>query len=104
MTIEITDETINDVIANNDAVLIDFWAEFCTPCKMMLPIVNSLGEVNQGVVIAKLDVSKNPESMAKYGVRGIPAFLFFSGGELVHREVGGRSKNILQDLINSKLL
>ncbi len=83
----------SEVLSSNQLTVVDLWAEWCGPCKLMNPVVEELAKDYAGrVVIGKLDVDENPEVPTKYNVRGIPTFLFFKNGALVDRLVGTRSK------------
>ena len=102
--IEITDSNFNDLISKNKTVLVDFWAEWCGPCRMIGPIVEELaGEYDGKAIIGKLDVDTNQESSVKYGVRSIPTILLFKDGELVDRQVGAVPKETLSKAIDAQL-
>ena len=90
MALEITDANFEEKVLKSDKpVLVDFWAEWCGPCRMVGPIIEEVSnEYEDKAVVAKLDVDSNQEFAAKYGVRNIPTVLFFKGGELVDRKVG----------------
>ena len=90
MALEITDATFEEVVLNsNKPVLVDFWAAWCGPCRMVAPIIDELTEEYEGkAVIGKVDVDANQEFAAKYGVRNIPTVLLFKGGEVVDKQVG----------------
>jgi thioredoxin 1 len=100
MALEITDQSIDEVLSQNEITVIDFWADWCGPCKMLGPIINQLSEENQDVVIGKLDVMANQSSAAKYGITGIPCIIFFKNGEEVSRVKGVLPKSSLQEKIN----
>ena len=95
MTLEVTDATFEEVVLKSDKpVLVDFWAAWCGPCRMLTPIVEELSkEFTDKAVIAKLEVDNNQEFAAKYGVRNIPTVLIFKGGEVVEKQVGVAPKN-----------
>lgn len=102
--LEITDSNFNDVISKNKTVLIDFWAEWCGPCRMIGPIVEELAvEYDGKAVIGKLDVDTNQETSIKYSVRSIPTVLLFKDGELVDRQVGAVPKETLSKAIDAQL-
>ena len=103
-TLEITDSNFNNVISKNKTVLVDFWAEWCGPCRMISPIIEELANEYEGkAIIGKLDVDSNQESSVKYGVRSIPTILTFKDGEIVDRQVGAVPKEILKNVIDSQL-
>ncbi|ABV85726.1 thioredoxin TrxA [Shewanella pealeana] len=94
----------NDVINSELPVLVDFWAEWCGPCKMIAPILDDVAEEYEGKIkIAKLNVDQNNVSPAKYGVRGIPTLLLFKAGELAATKVGALSKTQLKEFIDAQL-
>lgn len=93
---EITDANFDEVIKTDKPVLVDFWAEWCGPCKMVGPVIEQLAEEYDGkAVIGKVNVDNNPDSSAKYGVRSIPTLLFFKNGEVVDKLIGASSKSTL---------
>jgi|TARA_Y100000780_G_C13649386_1_gene403881 thioredoxin 1 len=103
-TLEITDSNFNDVISKNKTVLVDFWAEWCGPCRMIGPVIEELANEYEGkAIIGKLDVDSNQESSVKYGVRSIPTILTFKDGEIVDRQVGAVPKKTLTNVIDSQL-
>tara|TARA_B110000014_G_scaffold6377_1_gene4761 strand:+ start:6113 stop:6433 length:321 start_codon:yes stop_codon:yes gene_type:complete len=102
--LEITDSNFNEIVSKNKTVLIDFWAEWCGPCRMIAPMIEELaGEYDGKAVIGKLDVDNNQESSVKFGVRSIPTLLVFKDGELVDRHVGAVPKETLSKSIDSNL-
>ena len=103
-TLEITDSNFNDVISKNKTVLVDFWAEWCGPCRIIGPVIEELANEYEGkAIIGKLDVDSNPESSVKYGVRSIPTILTFKDGEIIDRQVGAVPKETLTNVIDSQL-
>ena len=81
-------------------VIVDFWAPWCGPCKMVGPILDKLAKENAGkFLVAKVNTDENPEWASKYGVQGIPTMLFVSGGKVVHRQVGALPERVLRDTI-----
>lgn len=104
MTVEITDANIKDVIASGKPVVVDFWAAWCGPCKMMLPILEELSNDYEGrVVVGKLNVDDNPDTCEEYGIMNIPTMLFFKNGELVNRHVGACRKQDLASIFDTLL-
>lgn len=105
MSLEITDANFEELVLNSDKpVLIDFWAEWCGPCRMVGPLVNEMSEEYEGrAIIGKLDVDSNPNVSVKYGIRSIPALLYFKGGEVVDRQVGAVPKHILVQKLEAQL-
>jgi thioredoxin 1 len=105
MAIEVTDATFDQVVLKSaKPVLVDFWAEWCGPCRMLTPIVEELSnDFGDKVTIAKVDVDANQEFAAKYGVRNIPTVLMFKGGEVADKQVGVAPKNVYTDKLNSLL-
>jgi len=105
MALEITDATFDEVVLKSDKpVLVDFWAAWCGPCRMVGPIIDQIGEEYEGkAIVGKLDVDANQEFAAKYGVRNIPTVLVFQNGELVGRQVGVAPKNAYTEAIDSLL-
>lgn len=94
----------NDVIKSDLPVLVDFWAEWCGPCKMIAPILDDVAQEYEGkVTVTKLNVDQNSVSPAKYGVRGIPTLLLFKAGELVATKVGALSKTQLKEFIDAQI-
>ena len=104
MALAITDATINDVLKENNLVVIDFWAEWCGPCRMLGPVIDELATEYDGkVVIGKVDVDENDEIAAKYGIRNIPTILFVRNGEIIDKHVGVAQKSILVEKIEALL-
>ncbi len=103
MALEATDSNFEEQIIKSDKpALVDFWAEWCGPCRMISPIVAELaGELEGKAIISKLNVDENPEVCAKYGIRNIPTILFFKDGEVVDKQVGATQKNVLLDKLNA---
>ena len=94
----------NDVIKSDMPVLVDFWAEWCGPCKMVSPILEELaGELGDKVKIVKVNIDENPETPTKFGVRGIPTLMVFKGGELVSTKVGAMPKQAMSEWVSSAL-
>ena len=105
-TVEITDATFLDEVVNSEVpVVIDFWAEWCGPCKMIAPIVEELaGEYEGKVKFAKMDVDTNPQTPMQFGIRGIPTLLIFNGGETpVDQVVGAVPKSMLKKRVDEAI-
>ena len=105
MALEITDANFDEIVLKSEKpVMVDFWAEWCGPCRMLGPIIEELSNDYKGkVVVGKLDVDSNQEFAAKFGVRNIPTVLTFKNGELVNRQVGVSAKNVYADNLDSLL-
>jgi thioredoxin 1 len=96
MAIEITDANFEELVVNSDKpVMIDFWAVWCGPCRMIAPIVEEMsGEYEGKAVIGKVDVDSNPNVAMKYGIRNIPTVLFVKNGEVADKQVGAAPKQV----------
>ena len=105
MAIELTDGNFESLVLKSDKpVLVDFWAVWCGPCRMVGPIVQEIGEeYNDKAVIGKLDVDHNPETARNYGIRNIPTILFFKNGEVVDKQVGAVPKQKLVEKLDALL-
>ena len=104
MALAITKENYEEVLASQLPVVIDFWAEWCGPCRMIAPVVDELAAEYEGkVLIGKCDVEDNDEIVARYGVRNIPTIVFLKNGELVDKQVGAVSKEVLKAKIENLL-
>ena len=92
------------VLESDKPVILDFWAEWCQPCKMLSPTVEEIaGEYEDTIKVGKLNVDDNPNTATKYGIRGIPTLLFFKGGKVVQQMVGVKSKAEIKKVIDEDL-
>ena len=103
--LEFTDDEFDTQVVNTEVpTMVDFWADWCAPCKMIAPAVEALAEENAGRLrVGKLNVDENPKTASRFGIRGIPTLLVFKGGEVVEQVVGVRSKKDLQKIVDQNL-
>ena len=102
--IEITDANFDEIIAGDKPVLVDFWAEWCGPCRMVGPVVEELaGEYEGKVVVGKVDVDANPQTSMKFGIRSIPTLLVFKNGQIVDKQVGAVAKHVLAQKLDAQV-
>lgn len=103
--IHLTDDSFEtDVLQTKGATLVDFWAEWCAPCKMIAPILDEIADEFEGrITVAKLNIDENPATAPKYGIRGIPTLLLFKNGEVAATKVGALSKGQLKEFLNTNL-
>jgi len=103
--IHVTDSAFQKTVLENPLpVIVDFWAPWCGPCKMVAPVLDKLSkELSGKVVIAKVNTDENPEWMMKYGIQGIPTMLFISGGKIIHRQVGALPEKMLRVVVTQFL-
>jgi len=101
----LTDDTFEtEVIKSSNPVLVDYWAEWCGPCKMIAPILEEIaGEYTGKVTIAKLNIDENPQTPPKYGIRGIPTLMLFKDGNVEATKVGALSKSQLTAFLDSNI-
>ena len=97
MALQLTDANFDEMVLKADKpVIVDLWAEWCGPCRMVGPIVEEIAKDFEGkAVVGKLDVDSNPGMTSKYGIRNIPTILFFKGGEIMDKQVGAVPKSVL---------
>jgi thioredoxin 1 len=105
MALEITDSNFEEVVLKSDKpVLVDFWAEWCGPCRMVGPVVEELAKEYDGkAVIGKINVDHNPNVPTQFGIRNIPTLLIFKGGKLVDKQVGAVPKAKLAEKLDAQL-
>ena len=103
MALELTDQNFDEVVLHSDKpVIVDFWAEWCGPCRIVGPIVEEIGnDYTDKAVVGKLDVDSNPNVTRKYGIRNIPTVLFFKNGEVADKQVGAVPKSNLVTKLES---
>ncbi|MCX2479714.1 thioredoxin [Pedobacter sp. MC2016-15] len=103
--IEITDANFEELVLKSDKpVLLDFWAEWCGPCRMVGPVVEEIAKEYDGqALIGKINVDNNPELSVRFGIRNIPALLYFKDGEVVDKQVGAVPKSVLADKLKKQL-
>ena len=101
----VTDQSFaTDVLGSSTPVLVDFWAEWCGPCRMIAPALEEIsGELGEKVTIAKINIDENPETPGRYGVRGIPTMLLFKDGQPVAQKVGAAPRSQIQQWLESNL-
>jgi thioredoxin 1 len=105
MALEFNDGNFDELALNSDKpVMVDFWAEWCGPCRMVGPIVEEISlEYDGKAIVGKVNVDHNPDISAKFGIRNIPTIIFLKNGELVDKSVGAVPKNVLTDKIDNLL-
>jgi thioredoxin 1 len=99
--LQITDDAFEKVVMQSELpVIVDFWAPWCNPCKMIAPTLEKLAKEQEGkLIVAKVNTDENAEWMNKFGVQGIPTLLFVSGGKVVHRQVGALPERMLREVV-----
>lgn len=99
--IQITDAVFEQTVLNSTVpVIVDFWAPWCNPCKMIAPTLEKLAKEYDGkLIVAKINTDENQEWMTKYGIQGIPTVLFVANGKIVHRQVGALPERMLRDIV-----
>lgn len=105
MALQITESNFEEkVLKATQPVMIDFWAEWCGPCMMVVPIIDELSKQYEGkAIIGKVNVDENPHIATKYGIRSIPTVLYFKNGELVDKQVGAAPKNVFESKLKAIL-
>jgi thioredoxin 1 len=105
MALELTDQNFDEIVLQSEKpVIVDFWAEWCGPCRMVGPIVEEIGKDYQGrAIVGKLDVDSNPAVTQKFGIRNIPTVLYFKNGEIADKQVGAVPKSNLVNKLEALL-
>jgi thioredoxin 1 len=104
MALEVTDSNFEELRSSEKPLVLDFWADWCGPCRMVAPIIDSLAKEYEGrVTIGKIDVDANNDVVAQFGVRSIPTILFFKKGEVVDKIVGAAQRSMFIEKINTLL-
>ncbi|MBN2668435.1 MAG: thioredoxin [Bacteroidales bacterium] len=105
MAIHVTDADFESVVINSDVpVVVDLWAEWCGPCRMIAPIIEEMTSEYEGrAKMVKVDIDSNPQTPVNYGVRNIPTVLFFKGGQVVDKQVGAVPKSVFVDKLEKLL-
>jgi thioredoxin 1 len=105
MALEVTDSNFDEVVLNSSVpVIVDFWAVWCGPCRMVGPIVEEIGAEYEGKAkVAKLDVDNNTAAASRFGIRNIPTILFFKNGQVVDKQVGAVPKQVLVNKLEALL-
>lgn len=103
--VNVTDDSFEqDVLSSDTPVLVDYWAEWCGPCKMIAPVIDQLAdEYNGKLKVAKLNIDENPNTPPKYGIRGIPTLMLFKNGEVEATKVGSLSKTQLTEFLSNHI-
>ena len=104
MTIEITDANFEGLVSANKSVLVDFWAEWCGPCRMVGPVIEELAAEYEGkAIIGKVNVDENDSIVNQFGIRNIPTILYFKNGVVVDKFVGAAQKSVLEEKLKTIL-
>lgn len=103
--VHVTDSTFEDeVLKSETPVIVDYWAEWCAPCKMITPILEEIsGQYAGKLTVAKMNIDENPKTPPKYGIRGIPTLMIFKGGNVAGTKVGALSKSQLMAFVDSTI-
>ena len=97
--LELNGQNFEDIVSGDKPVLVDFWAEWCGPCRMVAPVLDQLADENDGVVIGKVNVDQNQDLAVKFGVQSIPTFVLFKDGEVADRMMGAMPKSAFENFL-----
>ena len=104
MAQQVTEENFKELVSGDKPLMVDFWAEWCGPCRMISPIVEELAqEYENKIIVGKVNVDENDELANEFGIRSIPTLLFFKNGKVVDKHVGAASKSALESKLNALL-
>ncbi|MDR1381536.1 MAG: thioredoxin [Tannerella sp.] len=104
MALKVTDENYSELLSGDKPVVLDFWAEWCGPCRMVGPVIDELAaEYENRVVVGKVDVDDNDDIVTEYGIRNIPTVLFFKDGVVIDKQVGVAQKSVFIEKMNRLL-
>ena len=105
MALEVNDKNFDEIVVKSDKpVIVDFWAEWCGPCRMIAPFIEQIGEeYKDKAVVVKCDVDSSPEVARRFSIRNIPTVLYFKGGEVVDKQVGAAAKNVFEAKLTTLL-
>ena len=105
MALELTDQNFEELVLKSDKpVLVDFWAEWCGPCRMVGPFVDEIAKEYEGkAVVGKVNVDNNPGISMQFGIRNIPALLLFKGGQVVDKQIGAAPKSVLANKLEAHM-
>lgn len=103
--VHVTDEAFEKTVLQSPVpVIVDFWAPWCGPCRMVAPVLDKIAKEQAGkLLVAKVNTDENPEWAMRYGVQGIPTMLFVANGKIVHRQVGAMPEGMLREVLNQFL-
>lgn len=99
MALEITDSNFEELAAQGKPIVLDFWATWCGPCRMIAPIVEQIAEENEDIKVCKVDVDDQPELTSSFGIQSIPTLIVFKNGEIANKAVGARSKEAILEML-----
>jgi thioredoxin 1 len=102
--VEVTDQTFNEFVSSNEVVVLDCWAAWCGPCRVLGPVIEKLAEERNDVIFGKLNVDTNRQIPLKYGIMSIPTMLYFKDGKLIDKTIGALPKQVIEERLNKILM